>query len=78
MTHCKSHWKLNMVSFAHFLFTYFWLHQVFVATYGLSLVAVSRGLLFSRSAQASHLTWFLLLRSTGSRERGLSSCDSQT
>ena len=42
------------------------LHWVFVAVLGLSLVAVSGGY--------SSLRWLLLLRSTGSRRTGFSSC----
>ena len=41
---------------------WFWLHGVFVAVYGFSLVAVSGG--FS-------LQWLLLFWSTGSRHTGL-------
>ena len=52
---------------------YFWLHQVFVAAHGLSLVAASRGL-SSLWCAGSSLKWLLLLRSTGSRCAGFSSC----
>ena len=51
------------------LFIYFWLRWVFIAAYGLSLVAVSRGY--------SSLWWLLLLQSTGSRLAGFSSCGAQ-
>ena len=43
-----------------YLFTYFWLRWVFIAVRGLSLVVVSGGC--------------SLLRSTGSRREGFSSC----
>ena len=55
------------------LFIYFWLHWVFVAVCGLSLVAVSRGYSLLRCVGFS-LRWLLLLRSTGSRHAGFSSC----
>ena len=55
------------------LFIYFWLHWVFVATHGLSLVAASGGYSSLRCAGFS-LRWLLLLRSTGSRRTGFSSC----
>ena len=45
------------------LIIYFWLHRVFIAARGLSLVAASRG--------CSHVAVLLLLRSTGSRVNGL-------
>ena len=65
-----------------YLFIYFWLHWVFVAVHGLSLVAASGG---NSSLQCTgfSLRWLLLLQSTGSRQwasvvvaRGLSSCNS--
>ena len=49
------------------IYFYFWLHWVFVAVHGLSLVAASGGYSF---------WWFLLLRSVGSRCAGFSSCGS--
>ena len=55
-----------------FLFT-FWLHWVFVAAHGLSLVAVSGGCSSLRCAGFS-LWCLLLLQSTGSRRAGFSSC----
>ena len=65
-----------------YLFVCFWLHWVFVAVHGLSLVAASGGYSSLRCAGFS-LRW-LLLWSTGSRcsasvvvARGLSSCGSQ-
>ena len=55
------------------LFIYFWLHWVFVAVRGLSLVAVSGGYSSLRCAGFS-LQWLLLLQSTGCRRAGFSSC----
>ena len=52
---------------------YFWLYWVFIAVHGLSLVVVSRGysLLW---CEGFSLWWLLLLRSTGSKCMGFSSC----
>ena len=58
------------------LFIYFCLHWVFVAARGLSLVAV-RGGYSSLWCAGFSLWWLLLLRSTGSRHMGLSSCGSR-
>ena len=58
------------------LFIYFWLFWVFVAVRGLSLVAVSGGYSSLRCADFL-LQWLLLLRSTGSRCAGFSSCGSR-
>ena len=67
---CQSHLKA-MIYFI--LFIYFWLCWVFVAEGGLSLVAVSGG--YSSSwCMGFSLRWLLLLRSTGSRRAGFSSC----
>ena len=52
---------------------YFWLCWVFVAARGLSLVAASGGYSSLRCVGFS-LWWLLLLRSTGSRCAGFSSC----
>ena len=62
-------------SFAHFFFKfiYFWLCWVFVVVCRLSLVAVSGGYSLLRCVGFS-LLWLLLLRSTGSRHTGFSSC----
>ena len=54
-------------------FTYFWLHQVFAAAHGLSLVAASGGYSSLRHVGFS-LRGLLLLQSTGSRRAGFSSC----
>ena len=55
------------------IFIYLWLHWVFVAVRGLSLVAATRGYSSLRCAGFS-LWWLLLLRSMGSRCAGFSSC----
>ena len=60
------------LNFILFYFYYFWLHWVFVAARGLSLVAGSGGYSFLRCTGFS-LRWLLLLRSTGSRHMGFSS-----
>ena len=54
----------------------FWLHWVFVAVHGLSLVAVIRGYSSMRCVGFS-LWWLLLLWSMGSRHVGFSSCGSR-
>ena len=74
-------WTKISISFFFFLrapdlFIYFWLRWVFVAVRRLSLVAVSGGYSSLRCAGFS-LRWLLLLRSTGSRCMGFSSCGSQ-
>ena len=51
------------------LFIYFWLHWVFVAACGLSLVTVNGGYSWLWCAGFS-LQWLLLLRSMGSRRMG--------
>ena len=55
------------------IFIYFWLHWVFVAARGFSLVAASGGysLLWCSGFSSQ---WILLLRSTGSRRIGFRSC----
>ena len=58
--------------FLNYLFIYFW-HWVFVAARGLSLVAASGGY-SSFQCMGFSLQWLLLLRSTGSRHTGFSSC----
>ena len=58
--------------FKNYLFC-FWLHWVFVAACRLSLVTESRGYSSLRCTGFS-LWWLLLLRSTGSRRAGFSSC----
>ena len=55
------------------IFFFFWLRRVFVAAHGLSLVAASRGYC-SLLCVGFSLWWLLLLRSTGSRRTGFSSC----
>ena len=58
-----------------YLFIYLWLHWLFVAVHGLSLVVASGGYSLLRCTGFS-LWWLLLLQSTGSRHMGLSSCGS--
>ena len=60
-------------SFKFILFIYFWLCWVFVAARMLSLVATSGGYSSLQCAGFS-LWWLLLVRSTGSRRVGFSSC----
>ena len=55
---------------------FFWLRWVFVAARRLSLVAVSGGYSLWWCTGFS-LLWLLLLRSTGSRPMGFSSCGSR-
>ena len=61
------------IYFYFILFIYFWLCWVFVAARGLSLVTASRGY-SSLQCVGFSLQWLLLLRSTGSRHTGFSSC----
>ena len=56
-----------------FIYFYFWLHWVFVAVRGLSLV-VARGGYSSLRWAGFSLWWLLLLQSRGSRCVGFSSC----
>ena len=58
------------------IYFYFWLRWVFVAARRLSLVVASRGCSSLRCVGFS-LRWLLLLRSTGSRHVGFSSCGTQ-
>ena len=58
------------------LFIYFWLHWVFIAACGLSLVAVSK-VYSSLPCTGFSLWWLLLLWSMGSRCVGFSSCGTQ-
>ena len=58
------------------LFIYFWLHWVFIAERGLSLVVASGGYSLLRRVGFS-LRWLLLLQSVGSRCTGFSSCGSR-
>ena len=59
-----------------YLLIYFWLHRVFIAARGLSLVVVSGGYSLLQCTGFS-LQWLLLLRSTGSRHAGFSSCSTR-
>ena len=65
-------YAFKVISILDFFFL-FWLHWVFVAVHGLSLVAASRGYSLLWCAGFS-LRWLLLLWSTGSRHTGFSSC----
>ena len=59
-----------------FYWFFFWLHWVFIAAHGLSLVVASGG--YSSLQCAGFSLWGLLLsRSTGSRHAGFSSCGAQ-
>ena len=60
----------------YFIFIYFWLCWVFIAVRGLSLVAASGGYSTLQCTGFS-LRWLLLLRSTGPRLAGFSSCGSR-
>ena len=62
----------SLIHFKKFLFI-FWLHWVFVAVHGLSLVVASRGY-SSLWCVGFSLWWLLLLQSIGSRHLGFSSC----
>ena len=66
----------NLLVFKKNKFIYFWLHWVLVTARGLSLVVTSGGYSSLRCSGFS-LRWLLLLRSTGSRRAGFSSCDSR-
>ena len=68
--------KIDAAFFLLILFVYFWLRWVFVAVHGLSLVAVSGGYSSLRCVDFS-LWWLLLLRCTGSRHTGFSTCGIQ-
>ena len=69
------HSKIFFFLILFILFIYFWLCWVLVAVRGLSLVAASGG---CSSLRCVGLQWLLLLRSTGSRRTGFSSCGSWT
>ena len=65
--------SVHSVNTLRIMIFFFWLHWVFVAARGLSLVAASGGYSSLWCAGFS-LQWLLLLRSTGSRRVGFSSC----
>ena len=67
--------KLGIAYFKIFIY-YFWLHWVFIAARGLSLVALNGGY-YSLWFAGFSLQQLLLLRSMGSRRVGFSSCDLQ-
>ena len=70
-THCSQFFGCLKNLFI--LFIYFWLHWVFVAAHGLSLVVAS-GDYSSLWCTGFSLRWLLLLWSTGSRCVGFSTC----
>ena len=71
---CEIPWLFKKNLFLKFI--YFWLHWVFVAACGLSLVAASGG--FSLLwCMGFSLRWLLLLWSMGSRHAGVTSCGRQ-
>ena len=80
ITHLKAYGLWNgkmLIFFFKFIYLiYFWLHWIFVAECGLSLVAASGGYSLLWCAGFS-LRWLLLLQSTGSRCAGFSSCGSR-
>ena len=59
-----------------FIYLFIWLHWIFVAVEGLSLVASSRDY-SSLQCVGFSLQWLLLLRSMGSRHMRFSSCGTQ-
>ena len=65
----------SLLFFFIFSYLFFWLRWVFIAACGLSLVAARRD--HSSLRMGFSLPWFLLLRSTGSRRVGFSSCGSR-
>ena len=69
-------WLFFLINLFYLFIYYFWLCWVFVAAFGLSLVAASGGY-FSLQCSGFALQWLLLLRSTGSRCVGFSSCGSR-
>ena len=71
----KVSYNLGFILFLKFII-YFWLRWVFVAVRWLSLAAASGGYSSLWCAGFS-LQWLLLLRSTGSRCTGFSSCGTQ-
>ena len=69
LNHCATREALTMVCLFFFFFFFYWLHWVFIAARGLSLVAASGGYSSLQCAGLS-LRWLLLLRNTGSRHMG--------
>ena len=65
----------SLIIFFLFLKICFWLCWVFIAVFGLSLVAVI-GVTIQLRSEAFSLWWFLLLWNTGSMCMGFSSCGS--
>ena len=76
---CTSDFDVRFIYFFKkyfYLFIYFWLCWVFIATCGLSLVVAS-GSYSSLRCTGFSLQWLLLLQSTGSRHAGFGSCGSR-
>ena len=73
LKHLVQHPALSQRYVSFFCFFVFWLHWVFIAARGLSPVVASGGYSSLQCAGFS-LQWLLLLRSTGSRCVGFSSC----
>ena len=72
--HSRVFFFLSFFFFLIFIyFFYFWLCWVFAAAHGLSSGCGERGLLFV-VVHGLLMQWLLLLRSTGSRRIGFSSC----
>ena len=71
--HSQSLFQFFVCLFFGFFFFYFWLHWVFFAVCGFSLVAVTGGYSLLQCMGFS-LRWLLLLHSTGSRQAGFRSC----
>ena len=76
-SYCHEGYLTNLCLIFYFiLFIYFWLHWVFIAARGLSLVASNGGYSLLRCAGFS-LQWLLLLQSMGCRLTGFSCCSTQ-
>ena len=84
---CLNHWTarevpgeifyLLLLFFNKFiLFIYFWLHWVFIGCVRAFSSCGERGLLFV-AVHGLLVEWLLLLRSTGSRRAGFSSCSTR-
>ena len=74
LTYATTELDCSLFFFNKFIyFIYFWLRWVFIAVCRLSPVAVNRGYSSLRCMGFS-LRWLLLLRGTGSRCAGFSSC----
>ena len=74
--YCFGHLVFLIYKFIYFIYFSFWLHWVLISACGLSLVAAS-GSYSSLQCAGFSLWWLFLLRSTGSRCTGSSSCGPQ-